>query len=338
MGEIKKKKLVKLDDVAQLAGVSRMTVSKVLRGAGSISEKTSARVLAAADELGYVKNFLAGSLKSQTSSFVGVIIPSASNAIFAEILSGINEQLRPHGLNTLIGESLFDGKIEEDLIRTMLSIQPLGMIICGGLNHTESAVKLLNFKHCPSVHLWRPDEDFGDVSIGPCHVEAGQLMAQHFLERDFKHVGYIGAELGKDLCAEIRHVAFVEALQAAGKTVVEVIDPNLPRQAESGRELTRQLMAKYPETDAIFYLNDAMAVGGTAWLCEQGIPVPGQVAVAGFNGTSIGHSIRTRITTVDLPRHGIGTAAGNAIIALAAGEKPQRIVRSPICLVQGNTT
>jgi len=338
MVEIKKTKLVKLDDVARLAGVSQMTVSKALRGTGRISEKTIARVHAAAEELGYVKNFMAGSLRTQTSSFVGVIIPSASNEIFAEILSGINDQLRPHGLNTLIGESLFDGKVEEELIRTMLSFKPVGLILCGGLHHTESTIKLLNLKHCPSVQLWSPDKNFCDANIGPSHAAVGQLMAQHFLERGYQHLGYIGAELGKDLCAEVRHKSFVETLQDAGKTVVEVIDPNIPRQPESGRELTRQLMEKHPKTDAIFYLNDAMAIGGTAWLYEQGISIPGQVAVAGFNGTSIGHTIRTKITTIDLSRHGIGMDAGNAIIQLAAGDETPLITQTPIRLVQGNTT
>ncbi|WP_271272667.1 LacI family DNA-binding transcriptional regulator [Aliamphritea hakodatensis] len=338
MGEAKKKKLVKLDDVAQLAGVSQMTVSKVLRGTGRISEKTRTRVHAAADELGYVKNFLAGSLRSQTSSFVGVIIPSASNAIFAEILSGINEQLRPHGLNTLIGESLFDGKIEEELIKTMLSIQPAGLIICGGLKHTESSIKLLNLRHCPSVQLWSPDKGFGDTNIGPSHIEAGKLMARHFLKRGFNHIGYVGAELEKDLCAEIRHSAFTDTLQKAGKTIVEAIDPNMSRQAESGRELTRQLITQHPKTDAIFYLNDAMAIGGITWLYEQGISVPEQVAVAGFNGTSVRHSIRTQITTIDVPRHEIGTAAGNAIINLAAGKETPGAILSPISFIQGNTT
>ena len=329
---------VRLTEVAQRAGVSSMTVSKVLRGTGSISEKTSERVKQAADELGYVPNSLAGSLSSKKSTFVGVIIPSAGDVIFAEILSGINERLRPHGLNTLIGETLFDGVLEEEILRTMLSLQPAGLIINGGINRTERGKVLLERRNGPLIQIWDADDSCGDVNIGLSHRQAGRRMARHFLERGYRSIGYVGTELQKDICAHQRFLGFVERIEETGLSVTCEIETDLPRQASSGPVLTERLLQRAPETDAIFYLNDAMAVGALSWLHDAGVSVPGKLAVAGFNGTSLAHTIRTRVTTLDVPRRGIGEAAGQALTDILQGHDVAPHQRIDPVFVAGNTS
>ena len=123
-----RRKPVTLLEVAAKAGVSRMTVSKVLREVGNISDDTRQRVKQAADELGYLPNNLAGSLSSRKSRMVAVIIPSISDIVFSEVLSGVNAVLRPTGFQTFIGESGFDPETETELIRAMLSFRPAGIL------------------------------------------------------------------------------------------------------------------------------------------------------------------------------------------------------------------
>ncbi|HXV28922.1 MAG TPA: LacI family DNA-binding transcriptional regulator [Sinorhizobium sp.] len=333
-----RKKLVTLRDVAARAGVSTMTASKVMRGAGSISEKTRQKVRQAADDLGYLPNSLAGSLSSRKSRMVAVIIPSISDIVFSEVLSGVNAVLRPHGFQTFIGESLFDPEIEADLVRAMLSFRPAGLLLNGGMARSPDAEKLLARRDCPAIQLWDSDDIELDFSAGPSHEEAGRLVAAHFLERGLRRVAYVGAELDKDLCARRRYLALKSSLAAAGIDLVSVTSETRPRQAETGRVLAMQLLETHPEIEAIHFLNDAMALGGLSYLYEAGISVPERVSVVGFNGTSLANVVRTRLTTVDVPRTEIGVAAAHALLQMLSGERVQGPWRARLQVVQGNTT
>ena len=134
------KNRVTLEDVARHVGVSKMTVSKVLRGTGSISEETCKKVNQAVIELGYLPNRLAGSLSSSSSEVVGVVIPSINDVSFGELVNGINSTLRPRGLLTFIGESQFNPDTEEEVIKGLLSMQPRGLIVNGGIARKPSCL------------------------------------------------------------------------------------------------------------------------------------------------------------------------------------------------------
>jgi LacI family gluconate utilization system Gnt-I transcriptional repressor len=331
-------RIVTLLDVAAKAGVSSMTVSKVMRGVGNISEETRQRVRRAADELGYLPNNLAGSLSSRKSRMVAVIIPSISDIVFSEVLSGVNAVLRPIGLHTFIGESHFDPGIEADLIREMLSFRPAGLLLNGGMARSAASEKLLERRNCPAIQLWDCDNEDLDFSAGPSHAEAGRLVAAHFLERRLRRIAYVGAELEKDLCARWRYLALRSSLASANIDVISMVCENRPRQAETGRALTQQLIRNHPEIQAIHFLNDAMALGGLSYLHEAGIAVPEQMSVVGFNGTSIPNTVRTRLTTIDVPRAAIGKTAAQALLNILADVHLNRSWRAEIKLIQGNTT
>lgn len=329
---------VTLADVAERAGVSKMTVSKVLRDTGSISKNTRDKILKAVDDLGYVKNSLAGLLSSQKSSMVAVIIPSTSDAVFAEILSGINSVIRPQNLNTLIGETLFDPKIEYETLSTMLALQPAGLIMASGINRSKETLDLLNNRRCPLITLWDTDDAIGEMTIGFSHFDAGQLMAEHFLERGKKNIAYIGSELDIDLCAKLRFEGFRDTLLSACLQLSVECSDNLPRQSEAGVLLTKNLVEKHPETDAIFYLNDSMALGGLAWMYENGISVPDKISAAGFNGTSIGQTVMTKLTTLNVARRSIGEVAANAILDIINERDVVFDGDVEVSFVQGTTT
>ncbi|WOS65820.1 LacI family DNA-binding transcriptional regulator [Sinorhizobium fredii] len=331
-------KVITLRDVAVRAGVSRMTVSKVLRGAGNISAETRQRVKQAADELGYLPNNLAGSLSSRKSRMVAVIIPSISDIVFSEVLSGINSTLRPRGFQTFIGESHFDPETETELIRAMLSFRPAGILLNGGMARSADAEKLLARRICPAIQLWDCDRRALDFSAGPSHEESGRLVANHLLERRLRRIAYVGAELDKDLCARRRHLALKSSLAGDGIDLLSVTCEDRPRQAATGRFLTEQLVRTHPEIEAIHFLNDAMALGGLSYLHEAGLPVPERISVVGFNGTSLANAVRTRLTTIDVPRTEIGEKAAQALLRMTEEEDVPEFWQAPLALVQGNTT
>ncbi|WP_051321002.1 LacI family DNA-binding transcriptional regulator [Rhizobium mesoamericanum] len=331
-------KSVTLLEVAARAGVSTMTVSKVLRNVGNISDDTRQKVRQAAQELGYLPNSLAGSLSSRKSRLVAVIIPSISDIVFSEVLSGVNAVLRPTGFQTFIGESHFDPCIDADLIRAMLSFRPAGILMNGGLARSADAEALLARRNCPAIQLWDCDKRALDFSAGPSHEEAGRMVASHFLKRGLRRIAYVGAELDKDLCAHRRYVALKSSLAAAGIDLLSLTCEDKPRQAATGRFLTEQLVRTHPEIEAMHFLNDAMALGGLSYLYEAGLPVPERISVVGFNGTSLANAVRTRLTTIDVPRTEIGEKAAQALLQMIAGQDVPEAWQAPLALLQGNTT
>lgn len=326
-----------LADVARHANVSAMTVSKVLRGVGSISKDTSARVKASAEALGYVTNGVAGALSAKKNTTVGIVIPSIADSVYSEIISALSDGLTEAGLTLLISESNFSGETEERQIRMIMSLRPAALIVTGGIDRSISAEKLLKRYPAPIVQLWDADNPLGKATIGPSHLQAGRMAAEHFLQSDLRKIAYIGAELSKDICARLRLEAFRERLAEEKIAVKPFVGEELPRQAASGEALVEQMIASGYEPDAIFFLNDAMALGGLRALLKHGIKVPQEVSVLGFNGTSRLHAVRTQLTTISMDRRAIGTTAAMAIRAMLDGEELDTFAPTELHILPGTT-
>lgn len=331
-------KKVTLSDVAKFADVSTMTVSKVIRKTGSISAPTRERVSDAIEELGYLPNLIAGSLSSQTNLMVAVIIPRLGSTVFGEALRGINAVLTGAGMHTFIGASDYHTDIEEELIRTMLPWQPCGLILTGGITHSSSTYKLLGVKPCPIIQIWDNDVPEFDVNVGFSHIEAGRIIARHFHDKGFRKIAYVGARHDEDVCAKRRHHGFCDELKKFGLDVVDQIADAGDRETPDGLQGTQELLRRTNDLDAIYYLNDAMAIGGLTHLHRAGIKTPEQIAVAGFNGSSKGQLISADLTTVDTPRWRIGDMAARSLLDRIAGKDvPKQIDVAPE-LIEGNTT
>ncbi|MBD8892552.1 LacI family DNA-binding transcriptional regulator [Roseibium litorale] len=329
---------VTLADVARAAGVSTMTVSKVLRGTGAISPETQKRIFAAAGSLGYVPNRLAGALSARKSMLGAVLIPSIADAIYSEILSSLHSLLDDASLSLFIAESRMDPQVEERQIHDLLALRPAFLIRSGGIASTAQAQKLIRRMGVAHVQIWDGDDTGGPVSAGPSHIEAGKIAASHFHDLGLRKVAYIGAETGKDLCAGRRMESFAGCMRAKGAETALITDEHLPRQAESGEILTRRLLETYPGIEGIFYLNDAMAIGGLRTLLAAGYRVPDDVKVMGFNGTSREQTIRTRLTTISTDGWKLGQDVANAVLELMAGRSPDQPITCPLTFHRGNTT
>ena len=161
-----------LRDVSEATGVSEMTVSRVLRNRGDVSEKTRQKVLDAAKELGYVPNKIAGALASKRVNLVAVIIPSLSNMVFPEVLTGINRVLEHTELQPVVGVTDYQPEKEEKVLYEMLSWRPSGVIIAG-LEHTDAARAMLQAAGIPVVEIMDTDGKCVDAMVGISHRRAG---------------------------------------------------------------------------------------------------------------------------------------------------------------------
>ena len=330
-------KPVTMKDVAELAKLSEMTVSRVFTGKGYTSPSAEEKVLAAAEQLGYVPNRLAGSLASNNSNLVGVVLPAIFNAVFVELMSGIYAGLENKGLQPVFGISEYSKEKEEQLIKDMMSWRPAGLIVTG-LEHSKGARSLLKTASKKVVEVIDVDGDPVASCIGLSHKKAGRMVAEHLLEQGYRRFGYIGSNLDLDFRARKRRDAFVDAITAMNGSLVGELAPKHASSMMLGRELTAELLAKHPSIEAIYYASDDMASGGLMHCIAHGLKPPTDIALASFNGLSFIDALPYKITTVRSPRFEIGRLAGDYIANQASADQHNIQMELGLTLEKGDTT
>lgn len=327
-----------LRDVSEASGVSEMTVSRVLRNRGDVSEKTRALVLDAAKRLGYVPNKIAGALASQRVNLVAVIIPSMSNMVFPEVMMGISEVLDDTQLQPVVGLSHYKPEREEAVLYEMLSWRPSGVILAG-LEHTEPARAMLRNAGIPIVEIMDTDGEPVDAMVGISHRRAGREMGEAIIAAGYKRVAFLGTKMPLDHRARKRFEGFTLALSKAGLEIADQEFYSGGSGFAKGREMTQTVLERTPDIDFIYYSNDMIGAGGLLYCLELGMKVPEDLGMAGFNGVNLLKGLPKHLTTMDACRQEIGRKAAEIIAmrtqdALAPGG--QRITLTP-ALTRGET-
>lgn len=308
------KKRATLVDVAAKAGVSKMTASRALRGAGDVSEANITKVRKAAKDIGYVGNHLAGSLSSKRSDLIGAVIPSLSNIVFAEVLSGISQRIYGSGMQPVFGITDYDPEKEYDVIRNMLSWNPAGLIVTG-LDQPSDTRRLLEDADIPIVQIMDTDGDPVDACVGFSHRAAGRDMAEHLLASGKSRFAFVGSNLAKDTRAQKRLSGFEAALSKAGQVFVATEKTEAASTIQTGMELTSRILAQHPQTDCIYYSNDDLAAGGAYHAMAAKIAVPDHLALVGFNGLDLTQNLPIKLASTLTPRLEIGQRAAEIVLA-----------------------
>ena len=308
-----------LKDIAQMARVSEMTVSRVLRGKGEASPYTCDRVREAAKTLGYVPNQIAGSLSSNSVNLIGVIVPSVSSSVFSEVLTGIINVLKDTQLQPVFGVTGYDLTVEETVVRQMLSWQPSGLIIAG-LEHTDAARRMMENSGIPIAEIMDLDGNPIDMNIGISHEKAGYDMGQLFVEKGYRSIGFIGTKLHSDFRAEKRFQGFQKALSEAGLSIVDKELYTGSSTLRIGKDVTQNLLSGNSALDSIYYSNDLLAAGGLMHCIAHGISVPDKLGIAGFNGLNLREGLPQLTATANAFREEIGTKAAQMIVAATASK------------------
>lgn len=305
-----------LRDVAEAAGVSEMTVSRVLRNRGDVSERTRVRVFEAARTLGYVPNKIAGALASNRVNLVGVVIPSLSNMVFPDVLSGIGDVLDETPLQPVIGTSQYNPETEEKVIYEMLSWRPSGLIVAG-LEHTTAARAMMRSAGIPVVEVMDIDGDPVAAAVGISHVKAGREIAREIVTRGYRRIGYLGSGSGGDHRAQKRLQGFRKGLEDAGIELVERCFYEGTSGFGTGRAMTTEVLTRIPDLDFLYYNTDMNAAGGLLYCLEKGMIIPDDIGLAGFNSFEVLDGLPMRIATMDSRRKEIGARAAELIAANA---------------------
>lgn len=314
-----------LSEVARLAGVSEITASRALRDSAAVAESTLLKVQQAASTLGYLRNRLAGALAGGPSNQIGVVLPSLSNIVFADVLKGLEDSLEGAGFHPVLGISNYDPQHEERLIRDLLGWRPAGLVIAPN-NLTQPSRQLLAEADFPVVEIMDVDDDPVDICVGMSHHAAGGAMAAHLLSRGYQRFAYIGHEISRDRRAKARLDGFRQRLEVDGHGLCALLTKDAPSSVALGRAALAQLLQEADvRPDVVYFSNDDMAVGGIFHCIAENIALPAQLAIAGFNGLDIGQALPVALTTTGSNRVRIGEKAAEVILErLAQGRGAQK--------------
>ncbi|TBW40050.1 LacI family DNA-binding transcriptional regulator [Siculibacillus lacustris] len=303
---------VTISDVAREAGLGESTVSRVLRGRGAVSETARAKVTAAVAKLGYVPNRIAGTLASPGSRLIAFVIPSVTNIVFADVLSGAEAVLTERDRQAVFAVSGYDPTREERLIESMLAWRPSGLVVAG-IEHTQRARTMMLGAGLRVVEIFDTDGTGLDLVVGFSNRAAGAASARHLVDRGRRRIGYVGHDIERDRRAGKRFEGFVTGLGEAGVSLVdrEIISGH--SSVEGGRIALAALVSRAPALDAVYFSNDDMALGGYFECLASGIAVPGRLALMGYNGLDVAQQAPLALTTIRTPRRRVGEMAARLL-------------------------
>lgn len=320
-----------MTDVARLAGVSPMTVSRAFRADSSISGQTRDAILTAAETLGYVFDSTASNLRSQKTDFVAVTIPSINNANFADTVRALSDGLKPRGLQILLGTTDYDMAEEERLIEQLLRRRPEAIVVTGG-NHTPRARRMLENAGIPVIETWDlPEIPIGHV-VGFSNAQAVRGMVNHFIGQGLTRIAFIGGDASRDTRGADRRAGFVAAMQARGLDASRLVAAGPPPiSMREGAEAMARLLESLPDTEAVICVSDLSAFGALTECQRRGVKVPERISIAGFGDYEIAGISVPPLTTINPHPQEIGRRAVMLIADLLDGKQtePARIIISP---------
>jgi LacI family gluconate utilization system Gnt-I transcriptional repressor len=317
-----------LHDVALLAGVTAITVSRYLREPHRVAPATAQRISAALVSAGYVPNKQAGQLASGRSHMVAAIIPSIANSIFAETVQGLADGLQAAGHELLLASTNYSMDREEEQLRAVLGWFPSAVVVTGR-RHTAGALALLRAAQAagtPVVEVWDHPVDAAAAEfaqIGFDHEEVGRAMAEHLLARGHRGLAYVDSGVAEDFRARERGVGFAAAVRSAGARCRR-ITAQAGDAFDAGRAALAELVADtHHAVTAAAFANDPLACGALLEARARGLEVPARIALLGFGDFALGRQLQPTLSTVQPPRQQIGREAARALLtALACGAPP----------------
>ena len=310
---------ISIRDVAKLAGVSPMTVSRALSTPHLVRQQTLALIQSVVDTVGYVPNRVAGSLSSRRTSLVALIVPNLRNALYAETIQGISDVLKQHRLHLMISDSGYSLENEEALIAAYIAQRPCGLIL-HNTTHTAAARRMLESAGIPSVETGNLVNDPVDMVVSYSNYAAGQAMAQHLLGRGYRRFGFASLPVKHNDRLRERRRGFLSALRAAGIEVAPAMVLEVDQGLESGGRALTHMLTIDPTVQAVFFAGDVLAAGAVFEAQRRGIRVPAQLAIAASDDNDLMQHMIPPLTTVRFPRYRIGQRSAELIVGRLAGE------------------
>jgi len=325
---------IKLKDIAEKANVSINTVSRALKGKSDISKKTTIKIREIAKELGYIHHAAASSLRSRTSTTIGVVITYLDNSFFSRILQGINDSISKYGYTTITLGSNEDPVKEKNILKILTEYRVSGMIIVPSKD-IEREIGYNSIK-VPHINIVRRGSLNTENYFITDSYRSGSLVAEHFLKSGRKKPGYLGFNLPVS-CNRDRLSGYKDTLMKGGL----YFDDNNIRLCQSSTKESYLTMNNWlkerPGIDCIFIYNDQMAFGVLRALFDLGIKVPDDITIAGHDDIEIAKYYIPALSTIKIPKYRLGYESASYLIDLIQDKHKnveQKVVYEPELIIR----
>ncbi|WRH62239.1 MAG: LacI family DNA-binding transcriptional regulator [Fuscovulum sp.] len=324
--------MIKIRDIANRAGASIATVSRVVNGSGYVSADMRARIEAAVAELGYRPNAGARMMRSGSSRMVGVLLPALDVHFFGILAHTVEQALFARGYQAMICSTAESPEHEAAYVAAMLAQQVDGVILAA-VTSDGAAVARLSAARVPIVAVDRALP--GTPAVAADHHAGGRMLARHLLDLGHRAIGVVGAP-GHSAPVQERLAGIVAELASAGLAPMATrLGPD--HSFEACRSLAADLLSDGTPT-ALIGISDMAAIGALHAAVAHGLTVPDDLSVIGFDDLPAARYTIPQLTTVAQPIRQIGQAAVDILIALMRGDTPPPPPSLPLTLITRGTT
>ena len=311
---------VRVTDVARLADCAPATVSRVLNNPKKVSPDKRARVEAAMQELGYVRNHAARALRSQRSNMVGVLIPTLDYALYARMVGAANEAFSAAGLSTLIATYGYDLDAEVTEAQQLLERGAEALVLVGD-NHRQELHEMLERFGVPCVCTYVSHPKGSHPTVGFDNADAAAKLAQHVAHLGHRRVAVISG-VTKDNDRTTERLEGIRAELARHRiTLAEAMITESAYSIYDGRKACALLLTRNtPPPTAFVCGNDILALGALAECQARGLRVPEEVSVVGFDNIEFSAHANPPLTTIDVPAEEMGKSAASYVLGNLGGD------------------
>jgi len=323
-----------LKDVAEKAGVTVTTVSRMLNNRGYVSEKTKNKIRQAMKELNYRPNEFARALSLQRSNFIGLIVPSARNMFFSKVIDSVEQQVSKHGYKLLLCTSNLEPEKEFEYFDMLSANKVAGVIIA---SHTQNLDKKVNI-NAPVISI---DRIISPQIPAICsdNYQGGVLAAEHLISKGCKKLAHISGSIHLNMDANKRYYGFRDVCEKRGIPHILIDAKEEQFLSMNYNSIINMLLDNHPDVDGIFTSNDIIAAQVIAICSRRGIKIPDQIKVVGYDDIDLCTIFNPSITTIHQSIGEICLYAVESIISKVEYDKPiPSCIIFPVMLIERETT
>ena len=326
--------MVSIKDVAEAAGVSTATVSRVLSNGLHVRPQVRERVMAAVERLGYRPNLVARSLRSQQSNTIGLIVSDISNPFFTALSRAVEDAAYEQGFSVLLCNTDENPEKERIYLNLMGDTSVAGAIMSPT---RQTIASFADSNHpFPIVVVDRSISNSDVDAVLLDNVDAGCRLTTHLIEQGYRRIAALCSEMSTGL---ERQLGYEKALRAYGLAPKSEYMKYLPPKADAGYAATLKMIDLAEPPDALFTVNSLIAVGALQAIRERNLTIPDDIALVTFDETTWASLVQPAITLIDQPTYEIGKTAAELLLQRIAdpGRPTRQVILKGQLIVRGSS-